>query len=257
MEDKTIRRANVVIARNHLEAATLIGRGADSENVIVVPDGLPVELDTESLPDLPSLAMLVIGPADADVSLLLEALVRLKRPFRVTLFHDGQTLRPDAQKLIAQSDVGDRIEIVPIEDDLCVRLASVQALVCAPAPGRSLLAGGWLPETVAWALASGRPFCAPDTQSLRAYAGGAPEYYEPGHAGQLFEKLDSLLGDKAVRQRAMARIEVQKSKLNWEQGSELVSQIWTTQRTLSQRVDSVVRCHDRRWDAAPCRDVLI
>ena len=180
LEDKAIRRANVVIARNHLEAATLIGRGADSDNVIVVPDGLPVELDTESLPDLPSLAMLVIGPADADVSLLLEALVRLKRPFRVTLFHDGQTLRPDAQKLIAQSDVGDRIEIVPIEDDLCVRLASVQALVCAPAPGQPV--GGRLAQRQSRVLASGRPFCAPDTQSLRAYAGGAPEYYEPGHA---------------------------------------------------------------------------
>ena len=234
LEDKALTRANILIARNQLEAATLVGRGASSEKVLIAPDGLPVQREVTPISQLPSIAAVVKGTPEADLTVLISALVRLKRPFRLTIFHDGDTLRPEMIRELKGSSVGARVELVPIGEDMPLRLVGAQVMVSAPQPGRSLAAGGWLPESVPWALAVGRPVVAPDVGAVRAYAGGGANYYEAGNSGALYERLEELLGDSAIRDEALERIRDRRGALSWDQSNRTVNDVWTIQRRFSE-----------------------
>ena len=234
LEDKAIQRSDGLVVRSQLEAATLIGRGAQGDRVTIVPDGLPIDGEAGPISQLPSLATVVNGSPEADLSTLTAALIRINRPFKMTIFHGGETVRAEARRALSQGAIGARVEFVPIAHDIALRLAGTQVMVCAPQPGRSLAAGGWLPETVPWALALGCPLVAPDVGAVRAYAGGGPNYYEAGHSGQLFDQLDALLADADLRRDAVGRILERRSALNWSQGSGLVEELWTAQIGVSE-----------------------
>jgi hypothetical protein len=226
LEDRVLARAHAVIARSSVEAATLVKRGVHSDRVWMASDGLPsISIDAR-LSDLPILATVIASRSALDISVLAAALERLKHTWRLLILYD-----PDVSSRIEiMSQFGtylmSRIDIEALTERSLQRLATVRVMVSGVRLGRALRGGGFVPDSVLWGLASGRPLVVPDVPAIRTHVGYGGEYYAIDDPGHLAQQIDSLLSDRAASEDLRLRCESQAERLTWAQSEELVTSLW-------------------------------
>lgn len=230
LEDRTLGRADAVLARSVVEAATLVRRGVAHERVHTAPDGVPIGLPETDLPDLPH--VLWIGDLEpwSGWQMPLEALARVKAPWRLTMVTPADAPTGQIEHHARALRVADRLALsrdLSLEA-LGLRLEAAQVVVCSLLHRRSTEAGAVVPEAVLWALAAGRPILAPDLPVVRAYAGAAARYFAPGDVGALAERLTGLLGDAAARAELATRAGFAAVALSWDETERPVADLWST-----------------------------
>jgi glycosyltransferase involved in cell wall biosynthesis len=224
LEDRCIARADAIIAHSATEAATLVRRGARSDKVWTIRDGVP-EVPQTPLPDMPHLLFVGdLGPFSG-WQVLVHALMRIKRPWRAT-FVLGRGKSAELERRITHARLGRRISFARLED-LEPRLAAARIVVCPAEIGRPLTSGAWVPQAVLWALGAGRALIAPDLQVIRSYAGPAARYFEPSHVGSLAEAIDGLLARPVEAERLAHRAQSQARLCNWRDAETAIRSLWT------------------------------
>jgi hypothetical protein len=85
LEDRTLARADAVVARSLIEGATLVARGVAHERIHTALDGVPIGVEAGPPPDLPN--VLYIGDAApwSGHRVPLDALARVHAPWRLTV----------------------------------------------------------------------------------------------------------------------------------------------------------------------------
>ncbi len=231
LEDNTLARADAVIARSALEAATLVKRGVRSDRVWTVPDGLPVPGDeVRPLPDLPQLVAVVGHAPDDAAHLVLHAVSRLSQNWRLVLIGPPDWSTGNTEHRARALKVDHRVAYARLDEDAELRVAAAQLVVCGLPYGRAVQAGAVVPEAALWAMACRRPLVAPDLPAMRAYAGGAARYYDHDDAGELAAALDALLGDPEMRRDLAARADGQREALSWASADATIADIWSALR---------------------------
>lgn len=223
LEDRCIGRADAVIARSAAEAATLVRRGARSDRVWTIRDGVP-PVDPTPLPGMPHL--LFIGDL-GDASgweVLVTALGQIERPWRAT-FAVGAGSPAALEKRIRHTRLDRRITLASL-DDLGPRLAASRIVVCPAEPGRALMSGAWLPQSVLWALAAERALVAPDVPAVRAYAGPAAAYFEPGDPQDLARVISRLLAEPARAGELAEAARAQAARCSWAEAETAIRALW-------------------------------
>lgn len=223
LEDRCIARADAVIARSATEAATLVRRGARSDRVWTIRDGVPA---VERVP-LPGMPHLLFAGDLGDLSgwdVLVTALTRLKRPWRAT-FALGQGLATGLERRVQHAKLDRRVTFARL-DDIEPRLAASRIVVCPATAGRALVSGAWIPQAVLWALAAGRALIAPDLPVIRAYAGPAARYFEAGDAADLARAIDHLLAHPAEVEALAEAAKVQAKRCNWDEAEIAIRSLW-------------------------------
>lgn len=224
LEDRCIGRADAVVARSAIEAATLVRRGARSERIWTIRDGTP-PVEPSPLPDMPHLLFAGdLGPASG-ADLFLTALGLLKGPWRATLAVGKGPLQP-LERRVRHSRMERRITFAPLAD-LGPRLAASRIVVCPAEPGRALTSGAWLPDSVLWALAAGRALVAPDIPAVRAYSGAAAEYFEPGDPHDLARAITRLMKTPRRVADLVEAGATQARRCAWDEAETAIRSLWT------------------------------
>lgn len=223
LEDRSISKADAVIARCATEAATLVRRGARSDRIWTIRDGVP-PVEPTPLPSMPHLLFMGdLGPRSG-WPLLLAALNRVKQPWRAT-FAVGKGPVATLDRQVRHSRMARRITIAPLSD-LGPRLAASRVVVCPTEVGRALTSGAWRPDAILWALAAGRPLIAPDLPAIRAYAGPAALYFEPGHTGELAQAIETLLAHPRRADELAEAARRQAQRCSWAEAEIGIRSLW-------------------------------
>lgn len=229
LEDKTLARADAVIARSAVEAATLVRRGVATERIWTVPDGLPVPGDElRPLPDLPQVVAVIGHAPDDAATVVLRAMTRVNRAWRLVMIGPADWSTGATEHRARALKLDGRVAYARLDEDTELRVAAAQVVVCGLPYGRAVQAGAVVPEAALWAMACRRPLVAPELPAVRAYAGAAARYYEHDDPGELALALDALLADPAARDDLAARADVQRVALSWDAADATVSDIWAT-----------------------------
>lgn len=232
LEDRTLARADAVIARSPLEAATLARRGVRADRLWTVLDGLPApDAADHPLPDLPQLTAVVAHAADDAAELVLRALSRIETPWRLTLLGPPDWSTGTTEHRARGLGVEHRVAYARLDEDAALRVAGAQAVVCGLPWGRAVQAGAIVPEAVLWAMACRRPVIAPDLPIVRAYAGGAARYYTHDDVDALRAALRAVLGDSALRSTLLAAVDAQRAALDWSGADAAIGDLWQTLQT--------------------------
>lgn len=229
VEDKTLSRADAVVARSMIEAATLVQRGVATERLFTSPDGVPLGVSTGAPPDLPHVLWLGdLGP-ESGWRVPLDAMARLKRPWRLTMLTPADAPAGQIEARARALHVHERVTVSRDDslDNLGARLDGAAIVVCSLLHTRGTETGAVLPEAVLWGLAARRPLVAADLPVVRAYAGGAARYFPPGDAGTLATHLAALLGDAALRADLAAEAARVAAALDWEETERTVADLWS------------------------------
>lgn len=230
LEDKTLARADAVIACSTVHASTLVQRGVRSERVWTVPDGVVPAPAAGPPSDLPQ----VVFVGDLDVwsgwETVLEGLVRLRQPWRATFVVPPDASTGALEARARHLGVGERVSLARLDADTAVRVEAAQVVVCALQPTRAVVAGGVVPESALWAIAGGRALVAPELPSVRAYVGAAGAYFEPGDPGALAAVLARVLDEAPLRADLIARAEARRDALAWEGADATLRDLWDTLR---------------------------
>lgn len=229
LEDKTLGRADAVIARSAVEAATLVKRGVPTERVWTIRDGLPTEPRDEAPPDLPHVVYLGDLSPWSGWQLPLDALARVKRPWRLTMVLTPDSTRGIIERRARAAGLDGRVDFARLdEEDAPRRVLAAQVVVCPLTAARPVVAGSVVPEAVLWAVACGRPLIAPDLAVVRAYAGAAAVWFDPEDTGALARRLDEVLADPGLRADLATHAVEQRKRLHWEAADAQVGDLWST-----------------------------
>jgi glycosyltransferase involved in cell wall biosynthesis len=216
-----------VIARSPIEAATLAQRGVPTDRIWTVRDALPAhEAPPTVAPELPQLVFVGDLAPWSGWELLLEALARIKLPWRLTVVLPAE---PSGAPVVARARAARleaRVHVVTSEAEVAWRVAGAQVVVCPILPARSVTAGGVVPEAALWALSCGRPLVAADLPVVRAYAGAAARYFEPGNPGALATALRAVLGDGDLRAELVERGREMRATLGGDESDRAVADLW-------------------------------
>lgn len=226
IETKTLARADAIIARSPVDAATLGKRGVGPERLWTVPDGLPVVDGITAPPDLPHIAYVFGGTSRTGVDTVLEAMARLPGAWRLAILRADEGPVGLGESYAKQLKIGHRVSWGRLDDTGPGRIAGAQIVVCAPQVGRVVEAGGWVPDAALWALAAGRALVAPELPAVRAVAGGAARYYDPDDPGALALAINELLVEPEVRDRLVAAAMARREQFTWEQADAVLSDLW-------------------------------
>lgn len=224
LEDRSLSKADAVIAHSPTEAATLVRRGARTDRIWTIPDGAP-EIEPSPLPGMPHLLFIGDLSPHSGWRSLLSALVRIKRPWRAT-FVVGRGDRTPLINHIAHLRLSRQITLAPLSD-LAPRLTAARIVICPAEVGRPITSGAWLPESVLWALGAGRALIAPDLAVIRSYAGSAARYFEPDHVGSLAEAIEALLTDPSATARLAEEASLQARRCTWRSAESAIRSLWT------------------------------
>ncbi|MCA9541675.1 MAG: glycosyltransferase, partial [Myxococcales bacterium] len=228
LEDNTLQRADAVIARSAVEAATLNRRGVRPERIWTVPDGLPVSGLEQPVPDLPQLALITGHHADDAVATTLRALSRVARPWRLTIIGPADWSTGAAEARARALKVMHRVAFARLDELAEARILGAQVVISALPRGRAVEAGGIVPEGALWAVACGRPLVAPNLPAVRVYAGGAAHYYDPDDPGALATAIVAVLDDANLRASLAERAAEQRFALSWDAADAMVADLWAT-----------------------------
>lgn len=227
LEDKTLARADAVIARSPIEAAHLARRGVPADRLWTVTDGLPVpDAGDHPLPDLPQLTAVVAHGADAAAELVLRALAPLKTPWRLTLIGPADWSTGLTEHLARRLKIEHRVAFARLDDDTALRVAGAQLVLCGLPWGRAVQAGAIVPEAVLWAMACRRPVIAPDVPIVRAYAGAAARYYAHDDVEALRAAVRAVLGDPDLRKTLLDAVDTHREALDWQGADAVIGDVW-------------------------------
>jgi len=226
IESKTLARADAVIARSTVDAATLGKRGVEIDRLWTVPDGLPVVDGITSTPDLPHIAYVFGGTSRTGINTVLEAMARLPGAWRLSVMRADEGPIGAGETYAKQLKIGHRVSWGRLDDTGPGRIAGAQIVVCAPQLGRVVEAGGWVPDAALWALAAGRALVAPELPAVRAVAGGAARYYDPDDPGALAKAVNGLLVEPDAREALVAAARNRAEQFTWEQADAVLSDLW-------------------------------
>jgi D-inositol-3-phosphate glycosyltransferase len=230
LEDRTLARADAVVARSLIEGATLVARGVAHERIHTALDGVPIGVEAGPPPDLPN--VLYIGDAApwSGHRVPLDALARVHAPWRLTVVTPADAPGGLFEAQARSLRVSERLTVSrdPSFENLVSRLTGSAVVICPLLHTRGTEGGGIVPEAALWALAAGRPLVASDLPVVRSYAGPAARYFDPGDADQLAVHLRLLLGDGAVRRGLAADALAVAASLSWEETERPVADLWET-----------------------------
>ncbi len=228
LEDKTLARVDAVVARSAVEAATLAKRGVPPERLWTVRDGPPEQPAPTPLPDLPHLVCVTdLGPWSG-WEVLLDAVSRLARPWRLTFVVPAAASTGVVEHRARALKVRERVDFADLDQDTGERLRAAQLVVCPTLDTRCSLAGSYAPEGALWAIAAERPLVASDLPIVRAYAGPAARYVAPSDAGALARALEPLLAEEAARHELAEASAEQRPHLNWDTADAVLGDVWST-----------------------------
>lgn len=231
LEDKTLARADAVIARSPTEAAHLAKRGVRPDRLWTVTDGLPLpDAGEHPLPDLPMLTAVVAYAPDEAAELVLRALARLEAPWRLTLLGPGDWSTGNTEHIARALEIAHRVTYARLDADAPLRVAGAQAVICGLPWDRSVQAGAIVPEAVLWALACRRPVVAPDVPVVRAYAGAAARYYAHDDIDALRGTLRAVLGERGVRAVLLDAVDERRAALDWHGADAAIGDVWSVLR---------------------------
>lgn len=226
LEEKTLQQAHAVVVHSTVQAAAAARRGVRPDRIVIASDG-PAELSDPSPPPLlPQLLYLEGMQPWSGWEVLLEALARVKVPWRLTALvtadEPGGQISSRARALGIQG----RVAVVRLGDDTGIRASSAQVIVCPLLPSRAVETGGALAEGVPWAVASGRAVVASDFPVVRHYASTAALYVEPGDVGALANGLETaLVDDDARTQLAHSAVDL-RDRLDWDATADTIIDLW-------------------------------
>ncbi len=227
LEDKTLTRADAVIARSPVEAATLAARGVSSGCLWTIRDG-PPPCEVAPLPDLPHVLYLGDLAPWSGWEVLLEALSRIRDlPWRLSMVLPVECSTGVVEHAARARRVENRVAFHHLGEGTEAFLQSAQLVVCPFLSTRATRAGSAVPESVLWALAAGRPILAADLPVVRAYAGEAAAWFEPGDAGALKEALVHLLGAPAAREGLLEQGAARRANLDWDAAEAVLGDLWS------------------------------
>jgi glycosyltransferase involved in cell wall biosynthesis len=227
LEEKTLARADAVVARSPVEAATLVKRGVPTDRIWTARDGLPARDEVEDAPsELPQIVMVGDLAPWSGWELLLTALARIKLPWRLTILLPSETSGAPITLRARALRLESRVRVVVDEPDVAVRVAGGQLVVCPIVPTRAVLAGSVVPEGALWALACRRPLIAADVPVVRAYAGAAARYFEAANAGALATALRAALGEPDLRAELVERGAEVRQTLAGDEADRTVLDLW-------------------------------
>ncbi len=228
VEDKTLARADAVIARSMIEAATLVQRGVPHEKVYTSPDGVPIGVQTGAAPDLPHVLWLGDMAPWSGWAVPMDALARLKRPWRLTLVTPPDAPAGQMEAHARALRVSDRVTVSRDDsmENIISRLDAASVVVCSMLHTRCTETGGVIPESVLWALAAGRAIVASDLPVVRTYAGAAARYFPPGDAGTLATQLEALLGSPDARDTLVEHGVRTAAALDWAETERTIADVW-------------------------------
>ena len=228
IEAKTLARADAVIARSPVDAATLGKRGVDPARLWTVPDGLPIIDSLTDTPDLPQVAYVFGGTSRTGVSTVLEAMARVPGVWRLSILRADEGPIGMGMGHAQALKIGHRVYWGRLDDLGPGRLAGAQIVVCAPQLGRVVEAGGWVPDAALWALAAGRALVAPELPAVRAVAGGAARYYDPDDPSALAKAVKTLLTDAEARAALVEAAMARRAQFTWTQADAVVADLWAS-----------------------------
>lgn len=229
LEDKTLTRADAVVVRSNIEAATLVRRGVTSEKLHTARDGLPMGVDVGELPGMPHVLCICDCEPWSAWGLPMEALVRIKTPWRLTMVVPADAPGGQIEAHARALHVSERVTVSrdPSLENVVSRLDAAQLVICALSTSRSVEAGSVVPAAVLWALAAGRPLLAPDLPVVRAYAGPGAAYYSTGDAGSLAARLGPLMESVDAREALAEAALGAAESLDWSETEQPVADLWS------------------------------
>lgn len=225
-EDRALAAADAVVARSPVEANGLVKRGVSPPRIWVVRDG-PLPGFSRTPPgDLPHLVFLGDLAPKSGWDLLVEALARVRGPWRATFILPGADWEP-AERLLKGLRLDGRVAFARLGPDTPRRLEAARLVVCPARPVRSLLAGAWVPPALQLAASAARPLVAPDLPVIEATAGPGMAGFPPDDAAGLAATIERLLSRphelNALAAAARRRIEQQ----SWEPAHGALASLWT------------------------------
>lgn len=228
LEDKTLRRADALIAHSMVEMAALVKRGIDGERVFIARDGLPLGVDVGPSPELPHVLVVGDGENSGGSTLPIEALARVKGPWRLTYLLPPGAQTGAIETLARALKLTERVSISRDGDwtNVVSRLNAAKIVVCPLLPTRAMQGGGLVPWGVLLALSAGRALVAADLPAVRAYAGKAARYFMPGDAGALALALDFVLRTDEARFELEAFASEVAESLSWADAEQPVADVW-------------------------------
>ncbi|MEZ4475022.1 MAG: glycosyltransferase [bacterium] len=226
-EDRCLAAADAVVARSPVEANGLVKRGVSPTRIWVVRDGPLAGFGAAPPGDLPHLVFLGGLAPKSGWDLLVEALARVRGPWRATFVLTGADWEP-AERLIRALRLEGRITFARVGPDTARRVEAARLVVCPARPVRSLLAGAWVPPALSFAASAGRPVIAPDLPVVEAAAGPGMAPFSPDDAASLAATIERLL----ARPRELASLaEAARARLaswSWDPAHGALATLWTS-----------------------------
>ncbi len=228
LEDRTLARADAVVARSMIEGATLVQRGVSHERIHTALDGVPLGVDAGDAPDLPNVIYIGDTAPWSGHRVPLDGLARVHRPWRLTVVVPPEAPAGTFEAQARALRVAERLTVSRDAsfENLVSRLRGAAVVICPLLHTRATEAGGVLPEAALWALAAGRPLVASELPIVRTYAGAAARYFEPGDAERLAEHLRVLLSDPMARHALADAAVAVAGTLEWGATERPVADLW-------------------------------
>ena len=226
LEEKTLTRADGVVARSTIEAAVLCKRGVSSNRLVVVRDGIPSGSATADLSELPQLVYVGRLEPWCGWELALDALARVQGPWRLTALvpHDAPAgLLVNRARALG---IAHRVSVARWDDGMGARVEAAQMVLCTLMPTRVVVAGAIVPDAVLWAAAYGRPLVAPDLPVVRFYAGPAARYFAAGNATELAAAIEQIASSQGLRAQLMGATLEQRRRLSWHDADIALTELW-------------------------------
>jgi len=195
LEDKILARSAQVVAHAFAETATLMKRGVDPARVCVVPPPSPLLGTLEPPPALANLVAWVDGEPWCAWPVLLDALARVRRPWRTTLLVGPGAPVAAIEQHARWAQIAQRLTLVRdlSAESLAARLQGAHLVVSALKETRAVQAGALVPPAALLACAARRRLVAPALAPLHAHAG--PALVAPAGGGHDAESLSRIIED--------------------------------------------------------------
>lgn len=211
------RQFTLQIAVSRTVQEALRRSGVDSTRVVCIPEAIDVEQCLrQSIPKHEACQRLRLDPAKVWVGtlgrmiplkghrLLLEAADRLRDQTQLGFLLAGAgPLEAQLHALAGSLSLGDRLQILPFQDDPSVLYSALDLLVFPSLYGEAF------PRVLLEAMAYGKPILASDLPASREVVGGgaAAQLFPPGNVSALATAMRQMLQDPASLQRlgALAR----------------------------------------------------
>ena len=192
LEDRLLARAAQVVAHAFVESATLTKRGVEPARLCVLPAASPLLGDLEPPPELAHLVAWVDGEPWCAWPVLLDALARVRRPWRATLLVGPGAPIAAIEQHARWARLTERVALVRdlSNESLAARLQGARLVVGALNETRAVQAGALVPNAALLSRAARRRLVAPALGPVHAHAGaGLVAHAAGGHDAETLSQI--------------------------------------------------------------------